>query len=71
MRKLFILSGMVTVGLIFWTALGYLMDLSSHRIVFLICIVSIIGFFITGFLKKRQDRNSWNPKNRTLKFRKN
>jgi hypothetical protein len=55
MRKLFALTGLITIGLIFWTALGYLMDLSSFRLIFPLCIASILAFFITGFLKNRDE----------------
>ncbi len=55
MRRLFVFTGIVTVCLIFWAVLGYLMDMSSFRIVFPLCTLSIIGFFVTGFLKNREE----------------
>ncbi len=51
MRKLFIIAGIVAIGMIFWVSLGYLMDLSSFRVVLWICIFSIVLFFLTGFIK--------------------
>ena len=57
MRTLFILSGLFAILMIFWAALGYLMDLSSFPLVLPLSIFSILVFLGTGFLKNRvEDR---------------
>ncbi len=59
MRRLFVLSGLITLALIFWAALGYLMDLPSFRAVLPLCLFSIAIFFVTGFLKNREERQKF------------
>jgi hypothetical protein len=59
MRKVYIITGLVALGLIFWTALGYLMDLPSFRITLPLCITFIVGFFVAGFLKNREEHRKF------------
>ena len=59
MKKLFAITGLIAVGLVFWTALGYLMDMPSFPVILPLCIISIIAFFITGFLKNIEDNRKF------------
>lgn len=59
MKKLFAFTGIIAVGLIFWAALGYLMDLPSFPIVLPACIVLILVFLISGFLKNLEERRKF------------
>ena len=59
MRTLFNITGLIAVLMIFWAALGYLMDLSSFPLVFPLSIFSILGFLGTGFLKNRAENRKF------------
>ncbi|MFC2098696.1 hypothetical protein ACFLSP_03015 [Bacteroidota bacterium] len=51
MRRLFVISGLLALGMIFWAALGYLMNLPSFPVVLWLCFTSILVFIGTGFIK--------------------
>jgi low affinity Fe/Cu permease len=59
MHTLFTITGILTIGMIFWAALGYLMDLSSFAIVLPLCGASILVFLGTGFLKNYFERRKF------------
>jgi hypothetical protein len=59
MRTLFNITGLIAVLMIFWAALGYLMDLSSLPLVFPLSIFSILVFLGTGFLKNRAENRKF------------
>jgi len=56
MKMLFRFTGLVVVGLIFWTSLGYLLDLPSFPVVLPVCMAGIFVFFTLGFLKNREEK---------------
>jgi hypothetical protein len=55
-RMLFVLSGMLAVGLIFWAALAYLMDLPSFPLAMPLCIAGIVLFLVTGSMKNLEEK---------------
>jgi hypothetical protein len=59
MRSLFVFSGLIAVVMIFWSTLGYLMDMPSFRISFPLAIMSIVLFFWAGMLKKRAEKRKF------------
>jgi hypothetical protein len=59
MRSLFVLSGLVTVAMIFWSTLAYLLGIPSFRISFPLTIISIVLFFGVGFLKNRAEKRKF------------
>jgi hypothetical protein len=56
MRIIFILSGMLAIVLIFWAALGCLLDLPSFPLVLPLSIAGIVLFLLAGFLKNLDER---------------
>ncbi len=59
MKKLFVLTGLITVAMIFWSTLGFLMDLPSFRISFPLTIISIVLFFGAGILKNHAEKRKF------------
>jgi len=59
MRTLFNITGILTIGMIFWAALGYLMDLSSFSLILPLCCASILLYFGIGFLKNYIERRKF------------
>jgi hypothetical protein len=59
MRPVFVLAGLLALALIFWTVLGYLLGLPSFRLVFPLSIGGIVLFFVTGYLKNREERRKF------------
>ncbi len=59
MRSLLAFTGLIAVAMIFWSTLGYLMDLPSLRISFLLAIISIVLFFSVGMLKNRAEKRKF------------
>ncbi len=59
MKKLFVFTGLVAVTMIFWAALGYLLDLPSFRLVILFAIGSVVLFFLAGLLKNREEKKKF------------
>lgn len=66
MKKLFSFTGLIVIGLIFWTVLAYLMDSPSLPVVLPVCIAGIIGFFTAGFLKNREEKKRFREYLRSL-----
>ena len=58
-RILFTSTGILTIGMIFWAALGYLMDLASFNVILPLCCASILAFMGTGFLKNYFERRKF------------
>ena len=59
MKKLFLFTGLVAVAMILWTVLGYLMDMPSFPLVFLLTIGSVVLFFLAGLLKNREEKRKF------------
>ena len=59
MRSLFVFTGLITVAMIFWSTLGYLMEMPSFRISLPLTIISVILFFGAGMLKNRAERRKF------------
>jgi hypothetical protein len=60
MRKVFVISGLLALALIFWAVLGYLLGLPSFRVVLPLSIAGIILFLAAGFLKNLEERRRFN-----------
>jgi hypothetical protein len=56
MRGLIIFTGLLTVAMIFWSTLAYLLGMPSLRISFPLTIISIVLFFGAGMLKNRAEK---------------
>ena len=59
MRILFIFSGFVALGMIFWSALGFLMGLPSFPKILPLSLVAVLLFLGTGFLKNALERRKF------------
>jgi hypothetical protein len=59
MKSLFIFTGLVTVAMIFWSALAYLMAMPSLRASLLMTTISILLFIITGLLKNLAEKRKF------------
>ena len=59
MRNLFAFTGLVTVAMIFWSTLAYLLGMPSFRISLPLTILSIVLFFGVGFLKNRAEKRKF------------
>ena len=59
MERLFGLTGILAIGLIFWAALGFLMELPSFRTALPLSVSGIIVFLLTGFLKNRAEKQKF------------
>ena len=59
MRTLFNSTQIIAIGLIFWAALGYLMNLPSFPVVLPLSITSIAISLAAGFLKNHQERRKF------------
>ena len=56
MKKLFIFTGLIAVAMIFWAALGYLMDMPSFRLSLPLAMGSVVLFFAAGLLKNLKEK---------------
>jgi hypothetical protein len=56
---LFALTGLVTVAMIFWSALAYLLGMPSFRLSFPLTILSIVLFFGVGLLRNRTEKRKF------------
>ena len=59
MRGLLILSGLVTVAMIFWSSLAYLLGMPSFRTIFPLAIISIVLFLGVGLMKNRVEKKKF------------
>lgn len=59
MRLLFILTGFVALGMIFWSALGFLMGLPSFPGTLPFSLLAVLLFLGTGFLKNSLERRKF------------
>ena len=59
MKRLFGITGIIDVGLIFWAAIGYLMDLPSFRAALPLSIAGILVFLAAGILKNRAEQRKF------------
>ncbi len=59
MRKLFVLTGLFALALLFWAVLGYLMDLPSFPVVLPLSIGAVVVFLGTGVLKNLEERRKF------------
>ena len=59
MRSLFVFTGLVTVAMIFWATLGYLLGMPSFRISFPLTIISVVLFLGIGLLKTYAERRKF------------
>ena len=59
MKNLFALTGLITVAMIFWSTLGFLMDLPSFQTSFPLTIISIVLFFGAGILKNLAEKRKF------------
>ena len=56
MRGLFVFIGLLTVAMILWSALAYLLGMTSIRISFPLTLTSVVLFFGVGMLKNRAEK---------------
>ena len=56
MKSLFVFTGLLTVAMIFWSTLAYLLGMPSLRISLPLTIISIVLFFGAGMLKNRAEK---------------
>jgi len=59
MRSLFVFTGLLTVAMIFWSTLAYLLGMPSFRFAFTLTIISIALFFGIGLLKNRAEKKKF------------
>jgi hypothetical protein len=59
MRSLFALTGLIAVAMIFWSTLGYLMDMPSLGLSVTLAIISIVLFFSMGMLKNLAEKRKF------------
>jgi hypothetical protein len=59
MKLLFRICGLLTLGLIFWAALAYLMDKPSFSYVRWLLLASILFYLIAGILKNRSEKRAF------------
>ena len=59
MRRLFLVTGLVTVAMIFWSTLAYLLGMPSFRISFPLTILSIVLFLGVGLLKNLAEKRKF------------
>jgi hypothetical protein len=59
MRSLFVFTGLVTIAMIFWTTLGYLLGMPSFRISFPLSIISVVLFLGVGLLKNHAEKRKF------------
>lgn len=59
MRGLLILSGLLTVAMIFWSSLAYLLGKPSFSIILPLTIINIILFLGVGLLKNRAEKRKF------------
>lgn len=59
MSGLLILSGLVTVAMIFWTSLAYLLGKPSLSTIFPLTIISIVLFLGVGLMKNRVEKKKF------------
>jgi len=59
MRSLFVFTGLITVAMIFWSTLAYLLGKPSFSISLLLTIISMILFLGVGLLKNRAEKRKF------------
>jgi hypothetical protein len=59
MRNLFVFTGLVTIAMIFWSSLAYLLGMPSLRISFPLTIISIVLFLGIGILKNHAEKRKF------------
>ncbi len=59
MRGLLILSGLVTVAMIFWSSMAYLLGMPSFRTLLPLSILSIVLFLGVGLMKNRVEKRNF------------
>ena len=59
MRSLLVFTGFVTVAMIFWSTLAYLMGMPTFRISFPLTIISIVVFLGVGILRNRAEKRKF------------
>jgi hypothetical protein len=59
MKSLFVFTGLLSVALIFWATLGYLMDMPSFKYVLPLSIISIILFLGSVLLKNLAEKRKF------------
>lgn len=55
-RTIFRISGILALGMIFWAALGFLLDSPSLAYTRWLCPGSILLYLLAGFLKYREEK---------------
>jgi hypothetical protein len=59
MRSLLVFTGLITVAMIFWSTLAYLLGKPSFSIILPLTIISIILFLGVGLLKNRAEKGKF------------
>jgi hypothetical protein len=59
MKNLFVFTGLLTIAMIFWSALAYLMAMPSLRISLFLTTISILLFFAAGMLKNLAEKRKF------------
>jgi len=59
LRSLLVFTGFVTVAMIFWSTLAYLMGMPTFRISFPLTIISIVVFLGVGILRNRAEKRKF------------
>jgi len=59
MRSLLVFTGLITVTMIFWSTLAYLLGKPSFSIILPLTIISIVLFLGVGLLKNRAEKRKF------------
>jgi len=59
MRNLLVFTGLITVTMIFWSTLAYLLGKPSFSIILPLTIISIVLFLGVGLLKNRAEKRKF------------
>jgi hypothetical protein len=59
LKRLFTITGLMAVALLFWTVLAFLMDFSSFRLSLICTLGGILLFLATGILKNRTEHRNF------------